>query len=497
MVRNVARGDAARSRRWRRRPNLETLESRVVLSTTPALPNIAVFSVTEINANTVSVSYEVQTVAAPKSFTIAIDRSSSNAINATSTQVGASSVTGLGLTVGTHTANVNIPGALLIDPSQPFVVAVANPTHAFTESTYADNSLSYRITTIAAVTSGFTFPQPSWVKNMASALSSDGFDYAFSFDWAADSIAPVSGLPAVDGQKLANQIDSFAMTLPHGTVIDLQLIAHSRGSVVIDQAIWDLVAMEQSGKHPELSGLAAGYTKMTFLDPHPAQNTMANGSPANFFSASTGAFGQMGALTLKAMQNIMNDPNITIPAGVNDVEVFYQHTNVPSAATLFSQFFNIWGEVPIPGATHYYDVTALPGGNGHRQVPTWYLSNVVPLLKNAITTIPGLVATSMPNAPTPPPATGASYEVSLISQYTSSLTVAQNLENLMANVYSDFSTGHPVWGAIDLQLFEGYVVKQGLQGNIQLPAVSTFAQMYAMISDYIAGKVIQTTGDLF
>src|SRR5262249_2524902 len=153
-------------------------------------------------------------------------------------------------------------------------------------------------------------------------------------------------------------------------------------------------------------------------------------------------------------------------------------------------------EVPIPGANHYYDVTALPGGNGHRQVPTWYLNSVVPLLKNAITTIPGVAATSTPIAPSPAPATGASYEVSAISHYTSSLAVAQTIENSMANVYSDFSTGHPLIGAADLLFFEGYVVKLGLQGNIQPSAVSTFTQMYAMISDYIVGKVIQTTGDL-
>ena len=54
---------------------------------------------------------------------------------------------------------MNVPGSLLIDPAQPFVVAVANPSHTVTESSYADNSASYRITTIGAVTQGFGDPR--------------------------------------------------------------------------------------------------------------------------------------------------------------------------------------------------------------------------------------------------------------------------------------------------------------------------------------------------
>ncbi len=496
-VRKAMRGDAARSARGRRRPTLELLEGRVVLSASPALPNIAVLSAKELSANSVSVSYQVQNTPVAQSFDIVIDRSSSTAINSTTIQVGEAVASGTGLSVGTHTLVVNVPGSLLIDPSRPYVIAVANPSHAVKESSYADNSASYRITTIAAVTSGFGFPMPPWVNEMTSDLSADGFDKTIAFNWAADSIVPVSSLPLADGQKLANQIDAYALSVPAGTVIDLQLIAHSRGSVVIDQAMWDLVAMEQSGQHPELDGLEAGYTKMTFLDPHPATNTQTDGSPADFYSASTGAFGQMGVLVTKAMQNIMNDPNITIPPGVNDVEEFYQHTNVTSGATLFEQFFNIWGEVPIKGVNQYYDVTALPGGNGHRQVPTWYLTYVVPTLKNGSITVPGLVVTLTPDPPTPQRVTGAAYEVALISNYTSSPAVAQEIENLMADVYSDLSGGHTLAGSVALAKFDAYVVAETAASHIQLDASGTFLEMSAMISDYVLGKVVQTTGDLF
>jgi hypothetical protein len=491
--RNTKRSDGGRSSRGRGRPTLETLEGRVVLSAKPALPNIVALSATELSASTVSVTFQVENAWVGKSFAIAIDRSSGNTINSKSIQVGVGSASGAGLSVGRHTLVVNVRGSLLIDPSHPYVIAVANASHTIKEITYADNSASYRITTIGAVTHGFGI-DPPWVNEIATGLKNDGFDITIPFGWAADSVAPVSGLAVADGLKLANEIDADAKLLPTGTVIDLQLIAHSRGAVVIDQAMWDLVAMERSGQHPELNGLVAGYTTMTFLDPHPATNTRADGSPAAFYSASTGPFGQMGALTLTTMQNIMQDPDITIPPGVNDVEEFYQHTNVTEGAQLFEQLFNIWGEVPIKGVNQYYDVTAVTGG--HRQVPTWYLANVVPTLKNATTTFPGLHATSAPDAPTPPGATGEAYEVSVLSKYTSSPVIAQNIENLMANVYANFSSGHTVLGTVALAEFEAYVVASAAAGNLQASAAGDLSTMFAMISDYVAGNTVQFVGSL-
>jgi len=493
IAQKTMRGDAGRSIRGRRRPTLEVLEGRVVLSATPTLPNIAVLSATEQSATSVAVVYQVQNAPIAKSFEIAIDRSSASAINYTSTQVGDGTASSAGLSVGTHTLVVNVPGSLLIDPAQPFVVAVANPSHTVTESSYADNSASYRITTIGAVTQGFGDPR-LWVDEIASELKTDaGFDITIPFHWVADSVKPVSGLPATDGQVLANQIDADAKQLPSGTVIDLQLIAHSRGSVVIDQAMWDLVAMEKSGQHPELNGLVAGYTKMTFLDPHPATNTRADGSPAVFYSASTGPFGQMAVMTITGMQNIMHDPDITIPAGVNDVEEFYQHTNVTEGSTLFGHLFSMWGEAPIPGVNHYYDVTALLGGVGHRQVPIWYMDNVVPTLAHGSPTVnlPGLVAAAAPDAPTPVHVpTREAYEVSVIAKFTSSLNVAQTIENKMANIYADLSGGHKISGIAALVDFEAYVVKETVELNIQPSASADLTMMAAMISDYVAGITV-------
>ena len=75
IAQKTMRGNAGRSIRGRRRPTLEVLEGRVVLSATPTRPNIAVLSAREQTATSVAVVYQVQNAPIAKSFEIAIDRS--------------------------------------------------------------------------------------------------------------------------------------------------------------------------------------------------------------------------------------------------------------------------------------------------------------------------------------------------------------------------------------------------------------------------------------
>ena len=82
---------------------------------------------------------------------------------------------------------------------------------------------------------------------------------------------------------------------------------------------------------------------------------------------------------------------------------------------------------------------------------------------------------------------GEAYEVSVIAKFTSSLTVAQTIENKMANIYADFSGGHKTAGIAALADFEAYVVKETAELNIQLSASADLTMMAAMISDYVAG----------
>jgi hypothetical protein len=219
------------------------------------------------------------------------------------------------------------------------------------------------------------------------------------------------------------------------------------------------------------------------LDPHPAHNYRSDGTPLAFFSASTGAFGQMGELALIKTQNAMQDPDIVIPRGVDLTQVFYQHTDVTRASDLHDQLFNIWGEVPIAGVNQYYDVTSLTGS--HPQVRLWYLENVVPTLKYATTPIPGVSPTSTPISPQPPAITGPSYEINVLSTVTDSSAIAANLESMMAAANSAYQGGHPVLGGIDLAAFIAYVKYES--GKHITPAGATvLAQMGAELLAFMS-----------
>src|SRR4051794_20594408 len=66
-------------------------------------------------------------------------------------------------------------------------------------------------------------------------------------------------------------------TVGPGDGIDLHLIGHSRGSVVVSQAAIALQELDQGGSLPQLT---AGRLRLTFLDPHPAHNTHTLGTPS-------------------------------------------------------------------------------------------------------------------------------------------------------------------------------------------------------------------------
>src|SRR5262249_21641263 len=110
-----------------------------------------------------------------------------------------------------------------------------------------------------------------WVTAITSKLSQLGYDGTTYLDWAADSRKPEPGLAILAGLNLASKIESTAESLValqglnSNDVIDLHLIGHSRGTVVISQALLDL-------QGSSVSQLAGGYVKMTMLDPHPALN---------------------------------------------------------------------------------------------------------------------------------------------------------------------------------------------------------------------------------
>jgi hypothetical protein len=66
---------------------------------------------------------------------------------------------------------------------------------------------------------------------------------------------------------------------------------------------------------------------------------------------------------------------------VNDAEVFYEHTSASNSHGVNSDFYNLWGEVPVTGPAHYYNLTAAGATHaGNTGVNQWYADFVAPTL---------------------------------------------------------------------------------------------------------------------
>ena len=290
--------------------------------------------------------------------------------------------------IGVHSIAVASPGmiefaalstALLIDPSHPYVFGVADPFDDVVETDEDNNEGSFRKHVIGVVTHGYNralTPTPAWLRRIADTLVDDqGYDASIRFDWARLSNNRQPGRAELAGQELAfdviDLVNTFASGLPPNDVIDLHMIGHSRGSVVISQA---LGVLEVVGVQ---TALERGYFKMTMLDPHPAHNH----GGAVLASVSPTIRGRLAERIVKDFQDKARDPEVIVPGNVDEAEVYYQRTSylhAPSRTfSLFDeQIINLWGEA-VPGFRHC-DLTG--PGVGHREVPLEYEKDVVPTL---------------------------------------------------------------------------------------------------------------------
>src|SRR5262249_19356478 len=155
------------------------------------------------------------------------------------------------------------------DPSHKFVLAVADPNNLIVETNEANNVADFRKLALAAVVHGFepTGTLPAWTGDAAAALEARGFADAIVFDSTATSELPIPGKAVLAGVHLANQLrlEAAAIATRPNDVVDLQVIGHSRGTVVSGQALTQI----QANPGNELRN---GYVVMTMLDPHAARN---------------------------------------------------------------------------------------------------------------------------------------------------------------------------------------------------------------------------------
>jgi hypothetical protein len=204
---------------------------------------------------------------------------------------------------------------------------------------------------------------------MAGSLRAEGYDAVIPFNWVFASDTP--GAAAGQGVRLAAMIDRTAAAFPASAPVDLQLISHSEGAVVNSQAV---LRLNQDGWP---SNLASGYLEMTMLDPHAASNA----TPGPQYSVSHGVLGWIARDMIDNYQSRASDPPVIVPPNVDAAEVFYQHTPIGQAEGSNAGIYNLWGQVPIRGQAHYFDLTAAGMSHiGKFGVPEWYQLNVVPTL---------------------------------------------------------------------------------------------------------------------
>ena len=348
-------------------------------------------SATSPSSKSISFTYDVNEAEPDQAFSVGVYRSSSSTFDP-STAILVNTVTedangnDFDESLGQHIDVIDDPAALLPDPLHEYVYVVADPAHDIGDPDGVYHEAHYRKFVLGAISHGGPAGisgAPDWEASMAENLQSiDGFDQVIPFDWSLTSNLPLPNLATAAGDRLALQITSAADALvqnygSQGDVVDLDLIGHSRGAVVISQALQDL----DGTTDPVLAG---GYVKMTVLDPHPANNQYGLAS----FS-STSPFASLVAMSaLSAFQTAADDPQVVIPSNVDSWDDVYQHTPSTSAFGLnVESLMNLWGDSPsqinnksgvaptVVVLTGMTDPTY--GLIGHHEVALWYDTNIV------------------------------------------------------------------------------------------------------------------------
>lgn len=228
------------------------------------------------------------------------------------------------------------------DPALPYVLAVAVDANnkALTNVAVDESHAHFKIYIIGAVSVGFdpsnkndNSPPSQWVSEMAAALGpigpgEVGYNVVIPFGWASGS--PDSQAIYRAGKKLYDDISQAAQAITEysdfapNDVIDVHLIGHSRGSVVVDLAMNELIV------NPPDDQLAHGYYELTLLDPHPANKLTVVDADINSISPLLSFIAWYKYYTFS---NTVNDPAITVPARVNQAVVYYQMNSILGLST--------------------------------------------------------------------------------------------------------------------------------------------------------------------
>jgi hypothetical protein len=390
------------------RPCLEPLEDRMLLATVLPpnppipMPTVQMTGATTTDSRSVSVSYTVSNgniTGVPLSFSIfrspgynsltgaqLIATASLPPSDTSDLSAGQHQGVKLSLTV----PNGQPLNALTPNPALPFIVVLVHPVTVLPEDSSTAGGTSGGITAsfethvLGVVVHGFEFnlfgPVPAWETQMANSLQqTDGYEAVIPFNWVSQSLLPFGSVTVTAGRQLAQQVtteaDQLASEHP-GDVVDVNFIGHSRGAVVVSQALQDLNGTTDPA-------LRAGYLQLTLLDPHPANNAFgAFAILPNDPTAET-----LGALVY-LFQFLAQDPAVVVPANVMQVQEFDEQTPAGHLFQTFYEFLiNLWGELPSQLSNQSgqpIESMSLTNVNasgigfiGHSEVHAWYQANVV------------------------------------------------------------------------------------------------------------------------
>ncbi len=143
----------------------------------------------------------------------------------------------------------------------------------------------------------------------------------FAFNWRHSSVQPVEGALKLHArERLFPRIGGTAavLAMAHaGDVVDLHLIGHSRGAVMVSQALLAAAASPHVG-------FRGGYVIVTLLDPHPANNRF--GMQEDYERTNPLSIRAFRSYT--EFQDSTKDPAIELPAGVGirEVHLLFQKT---------------------------------------------------------------------------------------------------------------------------------------------------------------------------
>lgn len=372
----------------------------------PLLPDIVAESATTHDSRSVTFEYAIANAPLTQPFDVTISRSTSATFNPSpAAEVATWTVPGDDLSgqpfgsVGVHYVRIPLPTGLPPDPIDPFIVVQANEGRKVGESNYGNDSASFKQFTLGVVVHGLHLPIPrislippsvklipEWVGTLSSELTADGYSQVISANWVVQSVLPKAGQTQQEAKTLTWQILHSTVLQQaeesQGAVLDIHLIAYSRGASVVSQIAEDL---EDNSILPQQ--IRQGFLRMTLIDPHPANNAL------DLFSKNGNPLGIVAQHVNSAFNAKAEDPDVEVPSIVSELENYYQLNSASKTKDGVSIIlgFNLLGEGPIFGissateVSNYQITTGVVKGKSrfvaHTQMPQWFLDNVAQHLR--------------------------------------------------------------------------------------------------------------------